>query len=179
MFSFFKKNNRAIKITDRIVTSATWKYTALLAEWNRNKNSVFVFWFDESLREAETFFTSIANESLPLYTAREAGTSHISGKTVVFAEHYPLRSKEEELYATLKLNTVVVFSSLNEPLFKKFGGDKIIQLMQQLGMNEGEVTEHAMISKAIRHAQEKVEKKIIVEQSARSQQDWLEKNLPD
>jgi hypothetical protein len=34
-----------------------------------------------------------------------------------------------------------------------------------------------MVSKAIRNAQEKIEKKVVVDQSAQSQHDWLEKNF--
>lgn len=77
----------------------------------------------------------------------------------------------------MNVKQVIVFSSLNEPLFKRFGADKIIQVMKQLGMKDDEVIEHSMINKAIQRAQEKIEKKVVVEQSAHSQHDWLEKNF--
>lgn len=76
----------------------------------------------------------------------------------------------------MNLETVQVFSSLREPLFQQFGGEKIIQLMKQLGMKEEEVIENAMISKAIKKAQEKIEGKVISELPVRSQLDWIEKN---
>ena len=176
--NLFKKKAPSIKIIDKIAISEKGKLQALLAEWNRDQNAVFVFWFDDSLRQAQSFFASEGKEIPGLYTARQAGTSHFEGRQVIFAEHYPLRSKEEQLYEKLRLQTVIVFSSLTEPLFKKFGADRIIRLMQQLDIPEDELTEHAMISKSIRQAQEKIEKKIIVEQSAGSQREWLERNLP-
>jgi len=51
--------------------------------------------------------------------------------------------------------------------------------MQQLGMKEDEIIEHKMISNAIRKAQDKIEKKLLMEQTAHSQEDWLIKNLPE
>ncbi len=178
MFSLFKKKVGEIKITEKIVISERAKLQAMQAYWQTDKNTVFIFWFEETIRQAEIFFAGQATGNIPLLTAREAGSHRLAGQTAVFGEHHPLLSKEMELYERLDLGSVVVFSSLNEPLFKHFGGDKIIQLMKQLGMKEDEVIEHNMISKAIRNAQEKIEKKVSVEQSARSQKDWIEKNLP-
>jgi len=76
----------------------------------------------------------------------------------------------------MNLQTVKVLSSLDEPVFQQFGADKIIQVMQQLGMKEEESIEHKMVTNAIRNMQEKMEKKIQLDQSARSQAEWLQKN---
>jgi preprotein translocase subunit SecA len=76
------------------------------------------------------------------------------------------------------LDEVRVLSALDEPLFKRFGSDKIIQMMKQMGMSEKQSIEHDMISKAIQNAQDKIDHKIDIEQSARSQNDWLVRNLP-
>ena len=178
MFNLFKKKEPEIKVVDKIVIDESAKLKAMLSQWNSNKNIVFVFWFDESLHQAETWFTGQIAGPVALFTVREATTPQVAGKAVVFAEHYPLRRKEQELFQRLKLEEVIVFSSLKEPLFQRFGSDKIIQMMQQLGMKDDEVMEHNMISKAIRNAQEKIEKKVLLEQLARSQEDWLNKNLP-
>lgn len=177
MFNLFKKKDPETKVIDKVVIDETAKLKAMMAYWTADKNTAFVYWFDESLRQAESFFTNQSTEPVTLLTAREAATPQLAGKTAVFAEHYPLRSKEEELYKKLNTKQVIVFSSLNEPLFKRFGADKIIQVMKQLGMKDDEVIEHSMINKAIQRAQEKIEKKVVVEQSAHSQHDWLEKNF--
>lgn len=177
MFNLFKKKDPETKVIDKVVIEETAKFKAMLTYWTLDKNTAFVFWFDESLRQAESFFTSQSTEPITLLTAREAATPQLAGKKAVFAEHYPLRSKEDELYKKINAKTAVVFSSLNEPLFKRFGADKIIQVMKQLGMKEDEVIEHNMISKAIQRVQEKIGKKVMIEQSAHSQHDWLEKNF--
>jgi preprotein translocase subunit SecA len=45
-------------------------------------------------------------------------------------------------------------------------------------MNEEEAIEHSMISKSIGNAQKKIASKVNIEQSARSQKDWFQKNMP-
>jgi hypothetical protein len=109
--------------------------------------------------------------------AREVNRPQVENNPVVFAEHYPLKKKEEQLFQNLHLEEVKVLSALDEPLFKRLGSDKIIQLMTQMGMDEKQSVEHSMITKAIHNAQEKMESKVNFEQSARSQNEWLEKNL--
>lgn len=178
MFNLFKKKPAGTKVIDKVVMSEKAKLAALLDHWNNDKHTTFVFWFDESFRQAEAYFASHTTEPVALLTAREAASPQYTNLTPVFAEHYPLRSKEEELFARMSLPSVQVYSSLAEPLFQKFGGDRIIDLMQKLGMKEEEVIEHKMISNAIRNAQDKIGKKINYEQSAHSQEDWFKKNLP-
>lgn len=177
MLNLFKKKEPEIKVIDKVVIDETAKLRTLFVQWENDKNTAFIFWFDKSLRQAESYFTSQTNEPVTLLSSREAGTPQLAGKTVLFAEHYPMRSKEEELYRKMNLKTVQVFSSLKEPLFQWFGADKIIQMMKQLGMKEDEVIEHSMVSNAIRNAQEKIEKRVLLDQAALSQNDWLEKNL--
>jgi hypothetical protein len=176
MFNFLKKKRPAIKVIDRVLISEPAKLKAMISLWKNDNNIVFIFWFEESLRLAETYFSGHTNEPITLLTAREAGTSQLSGKKTVFAEHYPLLSKEEDLYQRMNLQTVEVFSSLNAPLFQQFGGNKIIDVMQRLGLKEDEIIEHKMITSAIRKAQKKIEKKVIVDQTAHSQAEWLQKN---
>lgn len=178
MFGLFKKKEAGIRITEKIVISETAKLQAMSGYSETNPDSVFIFWFAESLEAAKTFFNEQQPASPTLFTAREVQAQHTAGKKVIIGEHYPLLSKEIALYEKLGLSEVTIFSSLHEPLFKLFGAEKIIQLMKQLGMKEDEVIEHALISKAIRNAQQKIESKLVVETAAHSQQDWIVKNLP-
>lgn len=176
MFNFFKKKGAEIKVIDKVVIDETAKFKAMLDLWNTNNNTIFIFWFDESLDKAAVYFSNQTTAPITLLIAREAVTPQRTGRIPVFGEHFPLRKKEETLYSKLNMETVQVFSSLREPLFQQFGADKIIQLMQQLGMKEDEIIEHAMISKAIKRAQEKIENKVTTDLTARSQQDWIDKN---
>lgn len=177
MFNLFKKKEAEIKITDKIWMTEAAKFQSMLEEWKKDNSIVFIFWFDETLRSVTSFLSKETIEPVSLLTIRETSAATISGKTIVFAEHYPLQEKETELFEKLKLEKVQVWSALDEPLFKHFGGDKIVEMMKQLGMKENECVENKMLSKAVKNAQEKIEKKVLAEQFAPSQKDWLEKNL--
>ncbi len=49
------------------------------------------------------------------------------------------------------------FVSLEDDLMRLFGSDRIAKMMDRLGLKEGEVIQHSMISKSIERAQRKVE----------------------
>ena len=49
------------------------------------------------------------------------------------------------------------FVSLEDGLMRKFGSERIAKLMDRLGLKEGEVITHSMVSKSIERAQKKVE----------------------
>jgi len=49
------------------------------------------------------------------------------------------------------------FVSLEDNLMRLFGSDRIAKLMDRMGLEEGEVIQHSMISKSIERAQKKVE----------------------
>jgi preprotein translocase subunit SecA len=49
------------------------------------------------------------------------------------------------------------FVSLEDDLMRLFGSDRIASLMDRMGLKEGDVIQHSMISKAIERAQKKVE----------------------
>jgi len=49
------------------------------------------------------------------------------------------------------------FVSLDDDLMRLFGSDRIAGIMDRLGLKEGEVIQHSMISKSIERAQKKVE----------------------
>jgi len=49
------------------------------------------------------------------------------------------------------------FVSLEDDLMRLFGSDRVSKLMDRMGLKEGEVIQHSMISKSIERAQKKVE----------------------
>jgi preprotein translocase subunit SecA len=66
---------------------------------------------------------------------------------------------------------------MDEPLFKHFGSDKMIPLIKLLGMKGSESIEHSYVTESITKGQKKIADKVIVEQSAQSQGEWMERNL--
>jgi preprotein translocase subunit SecA len=49
------------------------------------------------------------------------------------------------------------FVSLEDDLMRKFGSERIAKIMDRMGLKEGEVISHGMVSKSIERAQKKVE----------------------
>ncbi len=49
------------------------------------------------------------------------------------------------------------FVSLEDDLMRKFGSERIAKIMDRLGLKEGEVIQHSMVSRSIERAQKKVE----------------------
>ena len=176
MFNLFKKKQEGAKVTDTVFISTAAKYQAMIEEWKKDKSIVYLFWFDDSLSEAATFFSAAMTEEDILLLTRQATSQQLSAKISIFAEHFPLENKEQDYYKKLNLDVVKVYSALDEPLYKHFGADRIIDIVQKLGMKENEAIEHSMVSSSIKKAQQKIEKKVVFEQTAHSQSDWLQKN---
>lgn len=176
MFSLFGKEDAQTKIIDRVFVSSIAKQNAILEKICNQANSILVTWFDESYRQIETLLQS-GNLKAEIYMARQIAAHHIQNNPVLFFEHYPFFIKEKELLEKLQLKEAVFYSALDEPLFIHFGGDKMITLMEKMGLSENEAIEHPMITTAIKNAQEKISKQLVVEHSATSQAEWFSKNI--
>ena len=53
----------------------------------------------------------------------------------------------------------------------------MLPLMKLLGMKEDEAIEHALVTKSIIKGQAKIAAKVELEQSAQSQEEWLDRNF--
>jgi hypothetical protein len=177
MMKLFRNEANKIKITDKIVLTQNAKWENCLNARQQNKQTVFVAWFDETADTYKDYSVLHAGEQPEIYLARDMQFVYIQNNApVIFLEHFPLHKKELALFEKLHLNEAIIFSSLDEPLFMHAGSGKISELMQSIGMKENEVLENNMISTSIRRLQKKLEEKITVEQTARSQQQWMNAN---
>jgi hypothetical protein len=179
MFNLFRKKESGVKVIDKILMTQAAKWKALAALCNKEQNIILIFWFDDTLRQAQEVLSTEKKMTEGFLLASQVHLTQIGGKRVAFAEHYPLPQKEKDFFERLELQEAEVWSAMDEPLFKEFGSDKIVQMMKQFGMKEDQVIEHNMISKAIHNAQEKIEAKVTVDQIASSQEEWLLKNWRD
>lgn len=174
MFGLFGGSGSKIKIIDKVWMSREAKWRACSAMLEHNPDCVFIAWFEDTRHE----LVQILNDAEHVQLAEKIDLERLKGKMIVFAEHYPLAQKEQALFKALNLKEVPVVSSLDEALFKYFGGDKLIDLIRNLGMKEDEVIGHAMITASIKRAQEKLEEKVKIEKPATSSEEWFLKNFP-
>lgn len=175
MFSFFRKKNKGIDVTDFVWLNEAAKFSSLLQEAGHSENLILLTWFDETADRLQDYF--LKNGGTPdIRPAQRITARECEGRDLIFAEHYPLRGREEERYQQLNLQKPVIYSSLDEPLMLKFGGDGIVSLIRKMGVHEGESISHPFISASIAKAQDKLQKALVVETAARSQAEWFQRN---
>jgi preprotein translocase subunit SecA len=87
---------------------------------------------------------------------REAGGLHILG-----TERHDARRIDRQLRGRAGRQgdpgSTQFYLSLEDDLMRLFGSDRIAGIMQKLGLEEGEVIKHSMITKSVERAQKKVE----------------------
>ena len=89
-------------------------------------------------------------------TSREAG-----GLAIVGTERHESRRVDRQLRGRSgrqgDVGSSQFFLSLEDDLMRKFGSDRIAKVMDRMGMEEGEVIQHSMITSSVERAQKKVE----------------------
>ena len=101
---------------------------------------------------------------------------------VIVAERHPLLSVDDELMKFAEelpcQCRVTYHHSLKDPLIKRFAGQWVEQILEQLGFNDDEAMESSMVSKRIRAAQKKIEASAFGNRRAASAAEWFETNMP-
>lgn len=130
------------------------------------------------------FFEATAARVAALLAAREVLLAGEVGRlrtprAVLVVERHPLPSENRALLVRLaELAPGVLplfFSALDEPLLRTFGGERIIALLDNLGLAPDEPVEHRMVSEALANAREKVAERLGSgpPSRARSMEEWL------
>jgi hypothetical protein len=176
MFGVFSKSDKnKIKAIDKVWMSKEAKYNACRQMFEVDKLMLFIVWF-EGTRSELSAALALEQGNKTVVLAPETSADLLRNRINVFAEHYPLASVEQKEFQRLMLSEVNVMMSLDEPFFANFGGEKTIELMKKLGMNENEVLGHSMIDRSIRNAQKKLEENVKAEHKASSQAEWFRLN---
>ncbi|MCP9751836.1 hypothetical protein [Ferruginibacter sp. HRS2-29] len=177
LFNLFGKKERKINFTDINYMSAKAKCEAVLRLAKQEPGTIFLAWFPDT---AMSYKQAFSREGIPesrILETRQFHSAKVAGKKIVFLEHHPLPSKETALVKDLEETHFNVYNSLDEPLFAVFGSDRIIDLMKKMGLKEDEAVSHTLISRSVKNAQEKIEKKVSLEIPANSQKEWMDKNV--
>jgi preprotein translocase subunit SecA len=100
---------------------------------------------------------------------------------IIVAEHHPMHSRDQGVVdAAMKLSCDVqlcFYFSLDDPVMKHFGNERIKGLFERLGIDKNECISHQLINTAIRTAQEKIEKQVGKDVPTHSAADWFKYNL--
>lgn len=175
MFSFLKGGNASIPVNDKVWLSKRAKFQVCIKMAEANPACVFIAWFEETRKELKQYFDE-HDIKAQLFLAQDLASA-MPNAFYIFIEHHPLQVQEQKLFTKLKLIEAPVLSSLDEPIFTLFGGERLVRMMEQLGMEHDEIVGHTMISSAIKRGQKKIEKKVRIEKRAASQQEWFDLNV--
>ena len=108
---------------------------------------------------AVTIATNMAGRGTDIKITEDVKNS--GGLAIIGTERHESRRVDRQLRGRAGRQgdpgTSQFFVSLEDDLMRLFGSDRIARLMDRMGLEEGEVIQHAMISKSIERAQKKVE----------------------
>lgn len=89
------------------------------------------------------------------------GVKEAGGLAIIGTERHESRRVDRQLRGRAgrqgDAGSSQFFASLEDDLMRLFGSDRIAKLMDRMGIEEGEVIQHGMITKSIERAQKKVE----------------------
>ncbi len=90
-----------------------------------------------------------------------AGVKEAGGLAIIGTERHESRRVDRQLRGRAGRQgdpgSSQFFASLEDDLMRLFGSERIAKLMDRMGIEEGEVIQHSMITKSIERAQKKVE----------------------
>jgi preprotein translocase subunit SecA len=117
----------------------------------------------------------VTNEMTPIV--------HGSKLAIIVAEHHPMHSRDSQIVdAATKLACdaqLCFYFSLDDPVMKHFGNERIKSLFERLGIDKNECISHHLINTAIRTAQGKIEKQVGKDVPTHSAEDWFKYNFRD
>lgn len=164
---------------DKVYIHSNGKMNACLQLARSQPGTIFIAWFNETEKKYKAFFTQSGMEESRITAVDKFDKTLLQTQHPAFLEHYPLSAKELGLVNDWQQTGIPVFSSMDEPLFKHFGSDKMIPLIKLFGMKESEAIEHSYVTESIIKGQRKIANKVLIEQTADSQAEWMNKNMPD
>src|SRR6201993_5247491 len=114
---------------------------------------------EAGLTGAVTIATNMAGRGTDIKLG--TGVKEAGGLAILGTERHESRRVDRQLRGRSGRQgdpgTSQFFVSLEDDLMRLFGSERIAKMMDRMGLEEGEVIQHSMISKSIERAQKKVE----------------------
>ncbi|MEF3191635.1 MAG: preprotein translocase subunit SecA [Campylobacterales bacterium] len=139
-----------------LLTSAAIPHTVLNAK-NHEKEAEIIK--NAGLRGSVTVATNMAGRGVDIKLTEE--TRALGGLYIIGTERHESRRIDNQLRGRSGRQgdpgVSQFYLSLEDNLLRIFGGDKIRRIMDRLGIEEGDVIESAMVTRAVENAQKRVE----------------------
>lgn len=196
MFNFFSKKEEKPKVEITVYITKVMKYKTVMSnikDWLTQGPVLLLYFFDQTQTEVidllnamKLSYTTGINENnggLRLISAHQL--EHLpktqNAKAVIIELHpsAKISAKAESLIAAAGINDTTIFVAIDEAFPKAFGGDRIGELLENMGATQNDSFTNKMIIKSFRTMQEKIDQLHPTPHDIRtSVEDWLEKHKP-
>ncbi len=139
--------------------------------------AIILAWFPATKEIFDQLFNVEKGMNVEIKMANTISSIMVEGKTIIFLEHYPIYEKERDLILNWNVKQIFVLNALDEPLFRLFGSERIVGLMERLGMKEEDQIKHPMVDKSIMRAQQKLAQKKVVDHRVQSIEEWFKRSI--
>jgi len=144
------------ELLSRMLKMKGIKHNVLNAKQHQKESEIVA---EAGASGAVTIATNMAGRGTDIKL--QQGVKEAGGLAIVGTERHDSRRVDRQLRGRAGRQgdpgSSQFFVSLEDDLMRKFGSERIAKLMDRMGLKEGEVIQHRMISKSIERAQKKVE----------------------
>ncbi len=144
------------ELLSRMLKMKHIKHDVLNAKQHQRESEIVA---NAGLKGAVTIATNMAGRGTDIKLTE--GVKEAGGLAIIGTERHDSRRVDRQLRGRAGRQgdpgSSQFFVSLEDDLMRKFGSERIAKLMDRMGLKEGEVIQHKMISKSIERAQKKVE----------------------
>ncbi|EKD28054.1 MAG: hypothetical protein ACD_79C00451G0004, partial [uncultured bacterium] len=151
-------NVEVSELLSRLMKRRKIPHNVLNAKQNQKEAEIVA---DAGLKGKVTIATNMAGRGTDIKLG--IGVKDLSGLHIIGSERHESRRIDRQLRGRAGRQgdpgSSVFFVSLEDDLMRLFGSDRIVNVMEKLGMEEGQELESPFLTKAIERAQKKVEER--------------------
>ncbi|MFN2260612.1 MAG: preprotein translocase subunit SecA [Psychroflexus sp.] len=144
------------ELLSRMLKLRSVKHNVLNAKLHKREADIVA---EAGMKGVVTIATNMAGRGTDIKLSKEV--KEAGGLAIVGTERHDSRRVDRQLRGRAGRQgdpgSSQFYVSLEDNLMRLFGSEKIAKLMDRMGLEEGEVIQHSMISKSIERAQKKVE----------------------
>jgi preprotein translocase subunit SecA len=144
------------ELLSRMLSMQNISHEVLNAKYHQREAEIVA---DAGKAKAVTIATNMAGRGTDIKLGE--GVKEAGGLAIIGTERHDSRRVDRQLRGRSGRQgdpgSSQFFVSLEDGLMRKFGSERIAKLMDRMGLKEGEVITHSMVSKSIERAQKKVE----------------------
>jgi preprotein translocase subunit SecA len=189
MFGLFKSKPSKKKIDYLVYRTEVAKYKMMVDDirkkFTSSKDIIVVCFFKDTYQQLQKLF-EVSRVNQGDHDTRFSLLMHDEGKwktfgmdyTMILGDIHPMASVMQEVADSHNgEGPLTCYLSFDNAFFNLFGGERLVTLLDRLGLEEYEHISHTMVDKSIESAQKKIEEKVEFQKPASSIDEWMQLNV--